>query len=694
MVAILLAGTLVAASAGVARADEIGTPSTVAAAPSQNVLLSADGSYVVYSSGALYGRSTAGGPATTLSDAVPDRFRLDVSADGTIVGFITAAGDAHVVNRQRGTDEIIATGLAARDVLYVAQAASSVWYAKTIGSTTSLFVHDAAAAATAPNLDAALPLAGSPEAFAVDWQGSRLLYSTPAGRAVRQFTAADGTDRPLFDWFSLIPDDNAISPSGRYLAAGLAIIDITSGQIVSVATAGGGAGGFVRAMRPRFSLDERSVVVAGIDRPGAWLFSVQSGLAHRVSHADDLSTGGKFPISVDPTGSTVAYTSLVSASPTTGLRYGTFTSPVQFDTTPPQLEILNPDGDQVTPENPVRMHVTDGGSGIDRVSVRVTSPTKPTVSFSFTWTDGLNCVRDQLGVADDRDCSASFGGYASGELDITTQAFDVDGNSSPPQTVRVFGDSTPPTVTGAPDRPANAAGWYKSPVTINWTATDPDSNVTNPPATRVSSDGKDQTVRSAQVCDQASLCATGSYTLNMDQLRPSVIATPTAQPGNGGWYTSPTQVQFACSDALSGVASCPAAVTVSTEGRDQTVRGTGVDVAGNSTDASASLSIDMTAPSTTVTSSSMVVATLNQQLTGNAADALSGVARLYIEMTNGSSTVTLSSDLNTVALACDAGRTTCTWSARPPLRGQVAVRIWTYDVAGNLTTTGTSAVVI
>ena len=97
-----------------------------------------------------------------------------------------------------------------------------------------------------------------------------------------------------------------------------------------------------------------------------------------------------------------------------------------------------------------------------------------------------------------------------------------------------------------------------------------------------------------------------------------------------GWNKGDVTVTFSCTDGLSGVASCTAPVTLVTEGGNQTVTGTTVDNAGNSTNVTATVSIDKTAPVTGAPS----WGTTNPKPTGNSnatvtlpvSDALSGVA--------------------------------------------------------------------
>src|SRR5207248_11191427 len=63
-----------------------------------------------------------------------------------------------------------------------------------------------------------------------------------------------------------------------------------------------------------------------------------------------------------------------------------------------------------------------------------------------------------------------------------------------------------------------------------------------------------------------------------------------------GWGRGPVMVTFGCADDGSGMASCPAAQTVTTEGGGQRISGTAVDRAGNRSTASVVVGIDRTPP--------------------------------------------------------------------------------------------------
>jgi hypothetical protein len=115
-----------------------------------------------------------------------------------------------------------------------------------------------------------------------------------------------------------------------------------------------------------------------------------------------------------------------------------------------------------------------------------------------------------------------------------------------------------------------------------------------------------------------------------DTVPPTIAATASPAPNASGWYNGNVTVTFACDDTGgSGVATCPAPVVVTTEGANQAISGTAVDVAGNMASASVTVNIDKTAP--VVSASASPGANANGwnnapvAVTFAASDALSGV---------------------------------------------------------------------
>jgi len=142
-------------------------------------------------------------------------------------------------------------------------------------------------------------------------------------------------------------------------------------------------------------------------------------------------------------------------------------------------------------------------------------------------------------------------------------------------------DNDPPTITASVSPSPNAAGWNNSPVTVTFTCSDKTSGVASCPApVTVSTEGANQVV-SGTATDLAGNTASTSVTINLDMTPPTITGTINPPPDAGGYNSGPVTVTFTCADALSGVATCPAPVQVTTEGAGQVISGIGTDIAGN-----------------------------------------------------------------------------------------------------------------
>src|SRR6185436_7052280 len=91
-----------------------------------------------------------------------------------------------------------------------------------------------------------------------------------------------------------------------------------------------------------------------------------------------------------------------------------------------------------------------------------------------------------------------------------------------------------------------------------------------------------------------------------------------------GWNNTNVTVTFTCADSGSGIATCPAAATVTTEGTGLTVTGTAVDRAGNSKPLTVTLNVDKTLPVPTFTShtAGQIVGSRDVIVTGSSDDAV------------------------------------------------------------------------
>ena len=181
----------------------------------------------------------------------------------------------------------------------------------------------------------------------------------------------------------------------------------------------------------------------------------------------------------------------------------------------------------------------------------------------------------------------------------TTGAKLADGADSNYQvTVLAPADSTPPVITPNIVGTFGLNGWYVSDVTVSWTVNDPESAVTSTTGcgpTTISTDTAGQTF----TCSATSAGGTNSQsvTIKRDATAPTISGSATPAPNGAGWNNTDVTVSFTCADAMSGVASCGPAATLSSEGAGQSAAGTAVDNAGNSASTTVeNVNIDKTAP--------------------------------------------------------------------------------------------------
>jgi hypothetical protein len=117
----------------------------------------------------------------------------------------------------------------------------------------------------------------------------------------------------------------------------------------------------------------------------------------------------------------------------------------------------------------------------------------------------------------------------------------------------IITDSVSPSVTGIPAHAPDFGDWYNSDVTIDWQATDPapSSGTPTDPADTLANLEGENTYTSAQSCDPADNCATGSLTLKVDKSQPTV--------SNPTWSDNPqvegndTTLTVDVADSTSGV---------------------------------------------------------------------------------------------------------------------------------------------
>nr|BFE73342.1 hypothetical protein GCM10020092_066430 [Actinoplanes digitatis] len=162
--------------------------------------------------------------------------------------------------------------------------------------------------------------------------------------------------------------------------------------------------------------------------------------------------------------------------------------------------------------------------------------------------------------------------------------------------VTLNADLTAPEITATVIGDANADGWYKTAPTVHFTCTDAAAGIASCPADApVDLEGTSKVVAGTAV-DKVGHVKTASVTLNVDRTAPAIKATVVETANAGGWYKTAPTVHFTCTDTGSGIATCPADTTVTTNGAAQKISGTAVDKAGNTATAAVSVNVDLVAP--------------------------------------------------------------------------------------------------
>ncbi|WP_159600654.1 OmpL47-type beta-barrel domain-containing protein [Agromyces humi] len=258
---------------------------------------------------------------------------------------------------------------------------------------------------------------------------------------------------------------------------------------------------------------------------------------------------------------------------------------------------------------------------------------------------------------------------------------DVAGNVNSTTVDHINIDKTAPTLVGNATSDANGAGWYNGDVTIEWTGYDALSGIdpaTQPADDTISGEGTDLGA-SAGIFDRAGNKTTASVSgIDIDRTAPHIEGGPTTTPNAAGWYRDQVVLDFTCTDALSGVASCPTSEVISGDGAGQAVTSDPAgDKAGNLSVGKTvgGINIDGSAPSTTAnnqctkTNGWCTGASANVVLTATDQAGLSGVKEIHYRIDGGAEQVAAGA-AKTVSVPLDGS-------------GTGTVLYWAVDIAGN-----------
>ena len=220
----------------------------------------------------------------------------------------------------------------------------------------------------------------------------------------------------------------------------------------------------------------------------------------------------------------------------------------------------------------------------------------PTVSF--TCSDALS--------GPDGACPSAHT-FGQGANQVFSQAVqDLAGNSASDGVSDINVDTVAPSVSAVLDRSVSGSSWFNvatgAPVAV-FSCSDETSGIASCPSDYTFGEGENQT-HSDTASDKAGNSASASLDdVDVDLTAPSVSAALDRAADASGWFnitTGAPSVRLTCSDALSGIATCPADFAFG-DGVDQAHTGTAHDNAGNTGSAGVSnVDVDTVAPSISV----------------------------------------------------------------------------------------------
>jgi hypothetical protein len=254
-----------------------------------------------------------------------------------------------------------------------------------------------------------------------------------------------------------------------------------------------------------------------------------------------------------------------------------------------------------------------GGAGTVSVAGTLYARNGGALTLTVTTSSDTKCV-ELSGAYTTRQTSATaksswtfplVAGTGDGVKTVTASAspnFNANnctGQSQSPATASFVLDNTGPTVTAALSPVPNAAGWANSSVTVTWSATDAGAGVGSgpTPATSTVTANTAGLTQTSGASDRLGNAGAGSVTVKLDRTAPTISGSRSPVANANGWNNTDVTVSFTCSDALSGIKSCPGATSVAGNGANQSRVGTATDNADNTaTTTVGPINIDQVAP--------------------------------------------------------------------------------------------------
>ncbi len=193
-------------------------------------------------------------------------------------------------------------------------------------------------------------------------------------------------------------------------------------------------------------------------------------------------------------------------------------------------------------------------------------------------------------------------GQVDGLLNVTAIAANLEQSFA----IRAINtDTTAPTIAGSRAPAVNHFGWNNSSVVAHFDCADADSGIAGCPSDYTFvNEGAGQSYTGVAI-DNAGNTATATIeNVNIDLTAPTIGGALTTSANANGWFNGPVTIHWTCNDigtVQSGIASCPADDTITTDGAGQSRGGTTTDQAGNSASYGVSgINIDSVAPTITL----------------------------------------------------------------------------------------------
>ena len=201
-------------------------------------------------------------------------------------------------------------------------------------------------------------------------------------------------------------------------------------------------------------------------------------------------------------------------------------------------------------------------------------------------------------------CTApvDYGAPDSANASVGGSCRDLAGNGAPTSFSFKYDETAPTNQGGTPSRPADANGWHNHALTVTFHGAD-DTSGTSACTQRTYDGPDDPSVALTGTCtDRAgNESPSAAFTLKYDETAPTNGGGSPSRPADkNGWYNAPLTVNFAGTDATSGIDTCTRVDYSGPDSGSASVPGTCRDLAGNPSGATTfPFKYDATAPALT-----------------------------------------------------------------------------------------------